>query len=95
MPTLEEMAASAAQPHEITALLVYLASDESDWLTGQVLTMTKRRIALWSHAAPKAHLRDDAGFTIDAVRARLREAIGDAVEPVGLDEPWHSTGAER
>jgi NAD(P)-dependent dehydrogenase (short-subunit alcohol dehydrogenase family) len=92
VPTMEEMAARTPQPAEITALLVYLASDESAWLSGQVLTMTKRRIALWSHAHPKARLTRADGFTVDDVRAALTTAFAAEVEPVGIDEPWATTG---
>jgi NAD(P)-dependent dehydrogenase (short-subunit alcohol dehydrogenase family) len=91
VPTFAEMVQRTARPDEITGLLVYLASDDSAWLTGQVLTMTKTRIALWSHAAEKRDLCDPEGVTLDQIRSRIQDAFGAAVEPVGIDEPWAAT----
>jgi NAD(P)-dependent dehydrogenase (short-subunit alcohol dehydrogenase family) len=91
IPTFEQMVAKAPKPEEITALLVYLAGDASQWLSGQVLTMTRRRIGLWSHAAVKADLRSEHTFTVADIHERLQAAFADAVEPVGVDEPWAST----
>jgi NAD(P)-dependent dehydrogenase (short-subunit alcohol dehydrogenase family) len=89
VPTFEELVARVPKPDEITALLVYLASDESAWLNGQVLTMTKKHLGLWSHAAEKAALRSTrGGFTVDEVRERLQAAFAGHVEPVGINEPW-------
>jgi len=88
-PSFDERVARTPKPDEITALVVYLASDESSWLNGQVLTMTKKHLGLWSHAAQKAALRSTAGgFTVAEVRDRLEAAFAGQVEPVGINEPW-------
>jgi NAD(P)-dependent dehydrogenase (short-subunit alcohol dehydrogenase family) len=90
-PTFEELASRPPRPHEITALVVYLASAESSWITGQVFTMTKERIALWSHAAEKRSLRSGApGSAIDVemLREQAPVTFADLVEPVGVNEPW-------
>lgn len=87
-PAMEDLIAAAAQPAEITPFLVYLASDEAAWVTGQVFTMHRDRISLWSHAFEKVHLLDPAGFTLDQVRDKAREAFATAIEPVGRNMPW-------
>jgi 3-oxoacyl-[acyl-carrier protein] reductase len=88
VPTMEELVAAAARPEEITAFLLFLASEEADWVTGQVFTMHKDRISLWSHAAEKVHLLQADGFTLAQVRERARDAFGGAIEPVGRDLGW-------
>jgi NAD(P)-dependent dehydrogenase (short-subunit alcohol dehydrogenase family) len=88
VPTMEELVARADQPAEITPFLVYLVGDDAGWLTGQVFTMKKTRIALWSHAAEKAALVDAGGFTLDGLRTAVPDAFRDEVEPVGGGEPW-------
>jgi NAD(P)-dependent dehydrogenase (short-subunit alcohol dehydrogenase family) len=88
VPTMEELIARADQPEEITPFLVYLVGDDADWLTGQVFTMKKARIALWSHAAEKAAIVDHDGFTVEQLRTAIPDAFRDEVEPVGVDEPW-------
>jgi NAD(P)-dependent dehydrogenase (short-subunit alcohol dehydrogenase family) len=88
VPTMEQLIARAAQPEEITPFLVYLASEASGRITGQVFTMTKGRIALWSHAAEKAVVR----FAHDAAPGALADVVGAEIEPhlepVGANAPW-------
>jgi NAD(P)-dependent dehydrogenase (short-subunit alcohol dehydrogenase family) len=88
VPTMDELVSRADQPEEITPFLVYLVSDEADWLTGQVFTMKKTRISLWSHAAEKASIVDRDGFTLEALRTAVPNAFQDEIEPVGVGEPW-------
>ncbi len=93
VPSFDEMVARAPQPDEITPFVVYLASDEAAWITGQVFTVTRRRIALWSHAHEKAELDADRPLTLDDLRRAAPGAFATEVEPVGGDEPWATTGA--
>jgi 3-oxoacyl-[acyl-carrier protein] reductase len=88
VPTMEELVARADQPEEITPFLVYLVGDDAGWLTGQVFTMKKTRIALWSHAAEKASIVDADGVTVAGLRTAVPDAFRDEVEPVGVGEPW-------
>lgn len=88
VPSFEEMVAAAVKPAEITAWLLYLASDEADWVTGQVFTMHRDRVALWSHPKVKAELTAAVPVTIDDIRANARRVFGDQVEPVGGNVAW-------
>jgi NAD(P)-dependent dehydrogenase (short-subunit alcohol dehydrogenase family) len=87
-PSFDELVERAAKPHEITPLIVYLASDESEWITGQAFTMQRDRLALWSHAAEKVVIRSTRGFRADELPDLLRDRFADHVEPVGINEPW-------
>ncbi len=88
VPTLEELIAAAARPEEITPLVVYLASDEADWITGQVFSMTRDRIAVWSHPVEKLQLLKNGGFTLEDVRRELPPALSSQLEPVGRPVAW-------
>ena len=91
IPTFEEMVARATPPAAITPFVVYLATDDAGWINGQVFSISRRRIALWSHAHEKEEMRSVDGFTLDGIRAAAQNAFADAVEPVGVDEPWSKT----
>ncbi|MCC7364104.1 MAG: SDR family NAD(P)-dependent oxidoreductase [Dehalococcoidia bacterium] len=87
-PSFDEMVAAAAKPEEITPFLVYLASDEADWVTGQVFSMHRDEIALWSHPVEKSHFAGTGALTLDDMRANARRAFEQAIEPVGRQQPW-------
>lgn len=90
-PSFEELAARPPRPHEITSLVVYLSGRESGWISGQVFSMTKHRIALWSHAAEKSVLTGSGGHeAIDLAMLRdvMSPTFADQVEPTGVNEPW-------
>ena len=88
VPTFEEMVARAARPEDVAPFIVFLASDAAHWVTGQVFTVTRERVALWSHAAEKAEVpswhRTSPGDLADA----MHRAFASEVEPVGINEPW-------
>jgi NAD(P)-dependent dehydrogenase (short-subunit alcohol dehydrogenase family) len=88
VPTFEEMVEKAVKPHEITPFLLYLASTESDWISGQVFTMNREKISLWSHPIEKVQLVSGEPFTLGAIRERAPRAFGHAVEPVGEQVAW-------
>src|SRR5581483_11201070 len=72
------------RPDNIAPLVVYLASDESAWITGQVFRMTGNILSLFSHPRP-IHPTEAAGaWTLDALRERLPREFRDRLEPVGL-----------
>ncbi|MBI3953739.1 MAG: SDR family oxidoreductase, partial [Chloroflexi bacterium] len=65
VPTLEEMVAKAVKPEETTPFLVYLCSDEAGWINGQIFTMNKGKISLWSHPVEKVQMLNPEGFTLE------------------------------
>lgn len=88
VPTLEEMVAKAVKPEETTGLVVYLCSDEAQWITGQIMSAQKEKVVLYSHPREKVQLFSPGGLTVDVLRAHAREAFGSALETVGRDAAW-------
>lgn len=88
VPTFEDLVAATPKPEEITPFIVYLASDESSWINGQVFTMQRDRLALWSHPAEKAQIVGTGALTLDEVRAHARHAFAHVLEPVGRRDAW-------
>ena len=92
-PTFEALVAERARPEEITGLLVYLCSDEADWITGQIFSMHRNKISLWSRPVEKVQWRNPAGIDLAQVRTQAREVFGDELEAVGIASPWVAEGA--
>ena len=88
VPTFEEVVAKMVKPHEITPFLIYLCSDEADWVTGQIFTMNKGKISLWAHPIEVVQLLNPDGFTLQQVRERARPAFEKSLQYLGFDAPW-------
>jgi 3-oxoacyl-[acyl-carrier protein] reductase len=74
-------------PDDVAGLVVYLASAESDGITGQAIGAGGDRIQLWSH--PEAVLTElhDGGWSADAVAADLAPVLRAHLQGVGEDFP--------
>lgn len=88
VPTFEEVVAKMVKPEEITPFLVYLCSNEADWITGQIMTMNKGKLSLWSHPTEIVQLLNPDGFTLEQVRARVRPAFEKSLQYLAFDSPW-------
>ena len=71
-------------PEDIAPLVVYLASDEARWITGQIFRLSGRRLSLFSHPTPRHAVSEEGGWTLAALRARVPQEFGARLEPVGV-----------
>lgn len=69
----ERSAANIAPP------LVYLASDEGDWVTGRCFGISGYRITLYSQIEPQVVLQGNEAWTVDALFNRFEQAFGAAI----------------
>ncbi len=65
-------------------VVVFLISDEADYVTGQVIGTGGERLFLMSQPKYYYGLLRAGGWSIDDVRARFKDAIGNRLEPVGI-----------
>ncbi len=68
-------------------MVVYLASDEGNYITGQVLATGADRLLLMSH--PKYYedgLRKEGGWTLDDIRREFPGSLGSRLEPLGIQK---------
>lgn len=69
----ERSAANIAPP------LVYLASDQGDWVTGRCFGISGYRITLYSQIEPQVVLQGNQAWTVDALFNRFEQAFGAAI----------------
>jgi NAD(P)-dependent dehydrogenase (short-subunit alcohol dehydrogenase family) len=78
---LDEDAVRVLTPENVAPAVIYLASRESGWLTGQVIGAQGRNISLYNRPAVLRELVTDAdGWSVDQVFARFEAAFRPAVD---------------
>jgi NAD(P)-dependent dehydrogenase (short-subunit alcohol dehydrogenase family) len=70
-------------PEHVAPMVVYLASDDADWVTGQVVGIQHDRIWLIQHPKDGAEAFKDGGWSVQDLRERFRATIGRELEPLG------------
>lgn len=68
----------------VAPLAVYLMSDETDWVTGQVLFLSGDTLALLRHPREERFAFRPEGWTLDALRAHFRDTVGAELEMPGM-----------
>ncbi|QFY11996.1 SDR family oxidoreductase [Nonomuraea phyllanthi] len=73
-------------PQDAAGLIVYLASDASEGVTGQAIGIGGDKLALWSHPREKAVALADGGWSAEAIAASWRDGIFEQ-ETYGIPAP--------
>ncbi len=68
----------------VAPLAVYLMSDETAWVTGQVLFLSGDTLALLRHPREERFAFRPDGWSLDDLRAHFRETVGDQLEMPGM-----------
>lgn len=74
---------SFGDPEQVAPMVVYLASDDADWITGQVVGIQYDRIWLIAHPKDGAEAFQEGGWSVADLRERFRDTIGAELEPLG------------
>jgi NAD(P)-dependent dehydrogenase (short-subunit alcohol dehydrogenase family) len=77
---------------DVAALIVYLASAESEEVTGQAIGIGGDRLALWSHPQEKAVAFAKGGWTADAIATSWHTGVGAVPETFGIPAPTPPEG---
>jgi 3-oxoacyl-[acyl-carrier protein] reductase len=72
---------------DVTALIVFLASDASTGVTGQAIGIGGDKLALWAHPHEKTVAYNDGGWTPDAIAASWDTSVGADPETYGIPAP--------
>ncbi|MEV4947934.1 SDR family NAD(P)-dependent oxidoreductase [Streptomyces sp. NPDC053755] len=72
---------------DVAALITFLASDDSDGVTGQAIGIGGDRLALWAHPKEKAVAFSDGGWSADAISAEWAGGVGAEPETYGIPAP--------
>ncbi|MGI8527411.1 MAG: SDR family oxidoreductase [Pseudolabrys sp.] len=69
-------------PEKIAPLVVYLASDRAEGVSGQIFSVRNNEIFLFSQPRPVETMHRAEGWTPEAIAARLKDAFFDSLTPL-------------
>jgi NAD(P)-dependent dehydrogenase (short-subunit alcohol dehydrogenase family) len=72
---------------DVASLIVFLASDAAEGITGQAIGIGGDRLALWAHPREKAVAYADGGWTPEAIAAFWHTGVGAEPETYGIPAP--------
>jgi len=72
---------------DVASLIVFLASDAAESVTGQAIGIGGDRLALWAHPQEKAVAFADGGWTPDAIAHSWHTGVGAEPESYGIPAP--------
>jgi NAD(P)-dependent dehydrogenase (short-subunit alcohol dehydrogenase family) len=74
-------------PEDVASLIVFLASEASEDVTGQAIGIGGDKLALWSHPQEKATDYTDGGWSADAIAESWARGVGAEPETYGIPMP--------
>jgi NAD(P)-dependent dehydrogenase (short-subunit alcohol dehydrogenase family) len=69
-------------PEKIAPLVVYLASDRAEGISGQIFSVRNNELFLFNQTRPIKTLHEPGGWTPEKIDAQLKDAFGDALTPL-------------
>ncbi len=76
---------------DCAGLVVFLASDQAAWVTGQCIGIGGDRLSLWSHPTEIRSAFRDGGWTADQVAEVFSTTVGESLESYGIAPPTLAT----
>ncbi len=70
-------------PEQVAPAVVYLASDEADWISGQVIGIGGDKLSLWSHPREVAEAFVFGGWSVENMRTMFRSSVASELQSVG------------
>lgn len=67
------------EPETVAPLIVFLASDHAQDITGQILAIREDEIALWSHHQKERFAYNPGGWTAELLIERLKDTLGNNI----------------
>ena len=90
--SVEEMRAQTPTPESVAPLIVFLASDASDWISGQAIFLAGDSLALIRHPMEDRFAFMPEGWSIDALEQHFRNSLSSAMEHPSMQAApyaWH------
>ncbi len=70
-------------PAQVAPAVLYLASDEADWVNGQVVGIAGDKLSLWTHPTEAVEAFMPGGWSLQALRELFRATAGTAIQSLG------------
>lgn len=83
LPAVARREHALGSPEDVTPLVVWLASDDSDGVTGQALGLGGDRFTLYSHPDVLGTADRDGGWTAEALGKAWHENLASQTQPSG------------
>ncbi|MBP2326328.1 3-oxoacyl-[acyl-carrier protein] reductase [Kibdelosporangium banguiense] len=72
---------------DVASLVVFLASDAAEGITGQAIGIGGDKLALWTHPQEKVTAYADGGWSADAIAGSWHGSVGSQPETYGVPAP--------
>jgi len=79
---------------DVAGLVVFLASDAADGITGQAIGVGGDRLTLWTHPEEHSAVYREGGWDADAIAGVWGTSLGRCPEGVGIPAPVDPNAAE-
>jgi len=90
--SIDEMRDQTPTPESVAPLVVFLASDASDWISGQAIFLAGDSLALIRHPMEDRFAFMPEGWGVDDLEQHFRHCLGHAMERPSMQAgpyPWH------
>lgn len=87
IPSKVRRAISFGTPEDCAGLVVFLASDQAEGITGQCIGIGGDRLSLWSHPTEVRSAFKDGGWDADAIAEAFSTTVGESLESYGIAPP--------
>ena len=71
------------EPEDVAPIVVFLASDEADWVNGQMIGVSGDKLALWAHPKEKLQTYMSGGWKLPQIRETFKAIMGRDLETTG------------
>lgn len=71
---------------DVAPVFVYLASDEADWINGQIVGIGGDKLSLWSHPNEVSESFIFGGWNVQNVRDLFKSSVGNQLQRVGTKD---------
>ena len=80
--TADAAAGTERDPANVAVPLVYLASEEGNWINGRCFGISGYRITLYNNIAPEVVLQGNKMWTVDELFSRMPQTFKAAIPPI-------------
>jgi len=70
-------------PAQVAPAVLYLASEEAQWVSGQVIGIGGDKLSLWTHPRETVEAYSFGGWTLQKIRELFRPTFGSELQSVG------------